>query len=451
MRRIFVLALVLGATRLIQPLGSPGLGSQTLLAFGIMILGAYAAGELLVGFGLPKLVGYIVAGVAFGPSALRAVPAASVTALAPVSSLAIALIAFLAGAELRWSEVRRMGTAIARILGAELGVTFVAVTALLIVARRFVPFLAGGTTTEVIAFSLLFASVAVVHSPAVTMALLTETRSDGPLSRTSLGVVLFSDVVIVLLLTGTLALVRAVVPPGGANLPTQSVAMVGWEVVGAVIIGALLGGAVALYLHFVRRELFLFAILVAFFGAELARLVHVEPLLLLIAAGFVTENVSAPDDGAALRGAMERAAAPVFVVFFAIAGANIDLAGLRALWPMVIPLVVVRSAGLWSGCRVGLRWARLAESDSRGLKKGLWTALVSQAGVAIGLVAVVAQVYPSRGGEMRDLFLAMLAVNQLLGAVLFRRALARAGEVGAAGRDGAPVAHGAAPAPASSS
>lgn len=441
MRRIFVLALLLGATQLIHPLGSRGLGSETLLSFGILILGAYAAGELLGGIGLPKLVGYIVAGVAFGPSALNAVTEASATALEPVSSLAIALIAFLAGAELRWSEVRRLGGAIARILTSELGTSFLAITLTLVLLRDHVTFLQDGSSVEVLAFSLLFASIAIVHSPAVTMALLTETRSEGPLSRTALGVVLFSDVVIVLLLTGTLALVRTLVPPGGDNVAALSVGAVAWEVLGAVLIGAALGGLVALYLRFAKRELFLFAILVAFFGAEIARITHTETLLLLISAGFVTENVSRSEEGVALRHAMERAAAPVFVVFFALAGTHVAIGELAKLWPLVLPLAVVRAGAIWTGCRIGTRWAGLTGETHEQLRRRLWTSLISQAGVAIGLASVVAAAYPSRGGQIRDLFLALIAVNETVGAILFRRALVRSGEVGTGSSTPAPIGH----------
>lgn len=432
MRRIIVLAVLLGATRLIAPLGTAGLGSETLMAFGILILGAYAAGELLGGLGLPRLVGYIVAGVAFGPSALAAVSASSVVSLQPVSSLAIALIAFLAGAELRWSEVRRLGGTIVRILASELSLTFVVITGALVAGRAYVPFLAQGSTVEVLAFSMLFASIAVVHSPAVTLALLSETRARGPLARTSLGVVLLSDVVVVLLLTATLALVRVLVPPSGENVPALSIAAVTWEIVGAIVIGAALGGLVALYLRFLRRELFLFAIMVAFFGAELARITHVEPLLLLIAAGFVTENLSIAEHGAALRHAMERAAAPVFVVFFGLAGASISLSGLARLWPLVLPLAVLRGAAIWTGCRAGAWWNGMTGAGTRTVRRSLWTSLIPQAGVAIGLAAVVAGTYPTRGAAIRDLFLALLTVNQVVGAVLFRRALARSGEIEAA-------------------
>ena len=101
-----------------------GNGSQTLLAFGFLVLSAYAAGELAAGSGLPKVVGYILSGILFGPSALGTVSDAAVSELAPVSSLAIALIAFLAGAELRWEEVRPRIGGLLRILFSELSVVF---------------------------------------------------------------------------------------------------------------------------------------------------------------------------------------------------------------------------------------------------------------------------------------------------------------------------------------
>jgi len=428
-RRIFVLMLLLGAMQLIQPLGTPGYGSQALLAFGFLVLGAYAAGELATSIRIPKLVGYIIAGVAFGPSALGTVSTDAVSDLAPVSSLAIALIAFLAGAELRWSEVREHGGTILRILVSELGVTLVALTALLMALRSYVPFLRGGTPVEALVLSLLFASIAVVHSPAVTMALLTETRARGPVSRTTLGVVLFSDVVVVLMLTGTLALVRVLVPLRGADAAPVAYGSVAWEVGGAVLVGAALGGLVALYLRFLRRELFLFAVIVAFFGAEIAKLMHVEPLLTLIVAGFVAKNISAPEHGAALVAAMERAAAPVFVVFFALAGAHVSVADLVQLWPLVLPLALVRAFGIWAGSGLGARWAGLTGDADAGVRRYLWAGLISQAGVAIGLASVVAEAYPNRGGQIRSLFLALVAVNEASGAILFRRALERSGEI----------------------
>lgn len=426
MRRVIILLLLLGGMQLIVPLGEGGDGSRTLLTFGFLILAAYTIGEIAKSVGVPKIVGYLAAGLLFGPSGLGTVTTEATHELATVSALAIALIALLAGAELRWSEVRERGATIFKLLSAELATAFVALFVLLILLRDWIPFLRGAEWSQVIAFSILFASIAIVHSPSVTMALLSETNARGPVARTTLGVVLVSDVVVVLLFSGALALARYLVPPTSADVAAVSLGMVAWEIGGAVIIGALLGGAVALYLRFVKRELFLFAIIVAFFGAEIARLTHVETLLTLLTAGFVMENISRHGEGEALRHAMERSAAPVFVVFFALAGAHMAIADIGALWFLIIPIVLVRAGGIWAGTRLGARWARTTGPEGRLL----WMGLVSQAGVAIGLATVVGQVYPIRGAQIQTLFLAVIAVNETLGPILFRHALVRSGEVG---------------------
>lgn len=425
MRRLIILALLYPAMQLVLPLGAAGHGSETLLAFGFLIVAAYTIGELLSAAGLPRIVGYMAAGVAFGPSVLGIVSQNAVDALTPVSSLAIALIAFLAGAELRWGEVRAHGIAILKILGAEMSVTFVCIVALLLALQPWVPFLAdAGGVEPVIVLAVVFAAMAVVHSPAVTMALLNETGARGPVARTTLGVVLVSDVMVVLVFSIALALARSVVP-ASSSTAAVSIGAVVRELVGALVVGTALGGAVAAYLRMVKHELFLFAILVTVFGAEIAGLLHIEALLTLLVAGFVTENTSRASDATALRTAMERSAAPVFVVFFALAGAAISLESLLRVWPLIIPLVLVRAGGIWAGTRLGARWARVTPVEARYT----WMGLISQAGVAVGLAAVLSSVYPARGASMRTIFLAALAVNQLIGPVLFRRALARAGEL----------------------
>ena len=424
MRRLIVLALLLGGLQLIAPLAETGDASQWLLTFGFLILAAYSVGELATSLRLPKIVGYLAAGLLFGPRALDVVTVEASHRLAPVSDLAIALIAFLAGSELRWSEVRARSRVIMRLLTAEMGLTFVVMVGAVLLMGSRLPFIEGTGVRELIAFAVLFGSIAVVHSPAVTMALLTETRAGGPVARTTLGVVLVSDVIVVLLFSGALALARWLSPPAGLDAVGAPVGNVVWEIGGAIIVGAALGGVVALYLRFIKRELFLLAILSAFFGATLARMLHVETLLTLLSAGFVAENLSKWDDGEAFRHAMERAAAPVFVVFFALAGAELAPETIAQAWYLVLPLVLLRLAGIRVGTWLGGRWAK-APMEGRYV----WMGLVSQAGVGIGLAGAVAQAYPQRGGAMKSVFLAIVAINQVFGPILFRMALSKSGEV----------------------
>lgn len=424
MRRVIILALLYFGVQLILPLGAKGRGSEALLTFGFLILAAYTVGELTTFLGLPKIVGYMFAGILFGPSALGAVSQSAVGRLAPVSDLAIALIAFLAGAELRWSDLRASGAKLAKILSLEMLCSALGIAGLLFALRQWVPFLAGQSTPQTVALVVLFTSIAIAHSPSVTVALLSETGARGTVAKSTLGIVLLSDVAVVLLFTVAQTVARAVAPPSGIAI-VASPAVVAWEIFGALLVGILLGGAVALYLRFVHRELMLFALLITFFGAALAQVAHVETLLTLMTAGFVAENVSHNERSDAMRHALERSAAPVFVVFFALAGAAIAVRDVVVMLPIVLPIAVVRAVAIWSGSALGARWARAEPLERRYV----WMGLVSQAGVAIGLVTLVSSLYPDAGASMRTLLLSLIAINQIVGPVLFRRALVGAGEI----------------------
>lgn len=423
MRRLVILLILYAVMGGVFVLGGVDAGAPTLMLFGFLILAAYSVGELVKPFGIPKIVGYLIAGSLFGPPGLAYLSQPVLEELTPVSNLAVALIAFVAGAELQLSEIRERGAAILKMVSVELLFSFVALAAVLFLLRSQVPFLATVPFREGVAFSLLFAAVAVVHSPAVTIALLTETGANGPVARYTLGVVLVMDVVVVLLFSLVLALTRSLAPPmGGAADMHMGVIL--WEIGGSVIVGAVLGAAIAAYLRFMSGELFIFGLMMALLGAEVARILHVETLLTLLVAGFVAENVGG-GRGEELRHALERSAAPVFVVFFALSGAKIDPRIVIPLWMVVIPVVLVRITAIWGGMQLGGKWAGLP----REIPRRAWMGLVSQAGVAIGLASVLADAYPVRGGELRALLLAGIAINETIGPILFRLGLKRAGEL----------------------
>jgi len=435
-RRVVTLALLLGGMRLILPLGSQVPGAEALLVFGFLILAAYTAGELVVQVGVPKIIGYLVAGLLFGPSVLGVVSTAATLALKPVGTVAIAFIAYLAGAELKWEELRRTGLRLLQVTGTELLVCFAVIGAVLLALAPWVPFLRALEPAPRLAAAAVFASIAVIHSPAVTMAMLSETGARGHVATTALGVVLLADLLVVPGFSVVLAGARGVLG-GAAGAP--SLWLTAWEVVGAIPIGVLLGVLVALYLRHVGREPVVFAALIAVLGMGLAEQLHVELLLLLLVAGFVSENLAAHRGDPTLREPMERSAAPVLVVFFALAGAKLELAELLALWPVVLPIAAARIGGIWLGTRLGARWAGLEPAPSRLM----WTGLVSQAGVAIGLVTIAAESFPDLGAAMRSLLLGVVAVNEAIGPLVFRWGLQRAGELvpGAAAARGPAHAH----------
>ena len=424
MRRVLVLLLLLGGMQLIRPLGANAPSSEALLAFGFLILAAYTVGEIVSAVKLPKLVGYLLAGIVFGPSALGTVTHDVILRLGPVNQLAVALIAFLAGAELKWAEIRLRGGSYAKVIATEMPIAFIVLFGTLLALRSYLPAVSDRPFEAAIVFALLFASILIAHSPAVAFGVLKETGAKGPLARSALGVILLSDVVLIVVFSLAVAAARAIIPPPGAE-HAASVLTVFWEIGGALIVGAAIGAVVALYLRFTQRELLLFGLIVAMFGAEIARIAHVELLLTLLTAGFVMENLSRDDSGEKLRHAVERAAAPVFVVFFALAGASIHLAEVISLFYLVAPIALIRAIAIWMGAGLGSRWARMSPVERRYL----WMGLVSQSGVAIGLATVVAVAYPELGTAVRTFALAVIALNELVGPILFKRALTAAGEV----------------------
>ena len=196
------------------------------------------------------------------------------------------------------------------------------------------------------------------------------------------------------------------------------------EVLGSIVAGALIGGLLTLYLRFVRREMVLFAVVVVFATAAVAQALHFELLLSLLVAGFLVENV-APVRAEPLVHALHLMAVPVFVIFFAMAGAELRVQAFVALWPLVLGAALLRMLGIYGGARVGATWG----GAEPVVRRYAWMGLVSQAGVALGLAAIVADRLPRIGVAMQTLIVGVIAFNESVGSVVFRRGLELAGEI----------------------
>jgi len=424
-RRLVVLMLLVGGAVLLEPLGAPTEGviaPRSLFLFGILLLTADTFGAVAHDLRTPRLVGYLLAGLALGPSVAGVVPAGVLEDLSMMKRLAVGLIGLLAGAELRIGDLRDRW----RIVGSILTFQTVTVIALLLGAtlllQRWIPFLAGLDREAVFFVALLFAVLLTVNSPMVTLALLTETRASGPLARTTLGVVLVADVVIILLFTGAFSLAQASL---GTAVGAPDI-MMGLlrGVFGSMLAGALVGGVLSLYLRFVKRELVLFAVVVVFATAAAAQELEFELLLSLLVAGFLVENV-APVRAEPLLEALHQMAVPVFVIFFALAGAELHVQGFLALWPVVLGVALIRMGGIYVAATGGSRVGQAEPAVSRYV----WTGLVSQAGVALGLATIVADRLPVVGIAMQTMVIGVVAFNESVGPILFRWGLLRAQEV----------------------
>jgi Kef-type K+ transport system membrane component KefB len=261
------------------------------------------------------------------------------------------------------------------------------------------------------------------QSPAVVLALLSETRADGPLSRLVLATSVMADLV-VLVAYALIAPIATVLIGRQLDLGHTALA-IAWELLGSIVFGLVIGIVIARFLRYVKQGGALFALLVCVVVAEIGGRVQLEPVVVMLAAGVWLENFARIDASSLLRG-FHASALPVFLVVFALAGNRFDLSELWTIGIPVVLIVLARGAVFYFGSRAAC--AR-THADAT-VAKYAWTGLVPQAGISIALVSVMRNNFPVLGPRADVLLLTVVGVNQLVAPVLLRISLVRSREAG---------------------
>lgn len=423
MRRLTALTITVALAWLLVARLGDGAASSSALALGVALIAASIVGWLFELVHLPRLTGYLIFGLICGPYVANIITRPMARDLQLFNGLAIAIIAFTAGLELNVFRLRSRLRSIMTMAGVTILLAFVALFALLYVLWPWLPIapeMSGWTRAAVVAVAT---SVLVGFSPTVTIAVIAETRARGSLAELTLAVVVFADLVLILLFTLSMAWTRAVL----ADAP-DLYALVGallWELPGSMAFGAIVGSMFALYLRWVGREVTLALVAMCAFITGAGQLWHFDALIAAIAAGIVVENVATPQ-GDVLRDSLERGATPILVLFFTAAGASLHVDALAVIGLAAVGIVAVRMVLLHAGSVVGARFAR----DEHASTPLLWRGLVSQAGVTLGLTILVRSEFPEWGVRFETLMVAIIAMHELIGPILFKSALAASGEIG---------------------
>jgi Kef-type K+ transport system membrane component KefB len=420
LRPAVTLALLMGLTWLTFQAVDPSFGDGRLAIFaGFVLLAASAAGAVAVSLGIPRITGFIVVGIVAGPSLLGLLPAQAVDDLQLIDDFALALIAMLAGGELRMSTLRPQARTIALATLAVTAVVWVGVAAAILAISPLVPFLDALPFGGVVAVALLLGVWAANSSPDLTVAVIEERRAEGPLAEIILGVTIVKDVVVIVLFTLTVALVAPLLDPSQA-LSVAALRTLGIELGGSLLLGAAMGWVFSQYLGGEGTDArspfatFLFAYLMI----VLVHQFHLELLLTGVSAGFVIENLS-PAGDRMIQG-IRSVAVVIFAFFFTVAGARLDLGAVREFWLAASTLILAR---LWLtrlAARKGTAWA----GASAHVTARSWQGLISQGGVSLGLILVVQARFEAVGDGLLALAMAVILGNILAGPILLSRALA---------------------------
>jgi Kef-type K+ transport system membrane component KefB len=393
------------------------------LAFGFLLLAAYFGGKLVAMARSPQLTGYILVGVAAGPFVLDLVSTDMVGSLKIVNGVAVCLIALTAGAELSLKKMKPlMKTVTSMMFWAVVGTTLL-LTATIFAIRPMLPFFAELSTTQSLLVCVMLAVTLASQSPAVVMALINETKSDGPVSQTTLALVVIADLLVIVLYALASSGVTAV--SGGGVDVMQTVKTVSWELGGSAGIGLFIGILLALFLKHVEHGASLFVVLVCFVVAEVGVAIHLDPLIVTLTAGVYLENVSRVDCHKLIHD-LESASLPVYLVFFALAGAGLQLDLVYMVLAPAVIVAVVRAIGFYAGCRVAAKRSKATPM----VAKWTWIGLLPQAGLALALALLMDRAFPAFGTEAAALVLGVVGINQEITPIALRFALIAAGEAG---------------------
>ncbi|MCP5102262.1 MAG: hypothetical protein GY950_02735 [bacterium] len=434
-RRFISLLLIVGSMALIvyaNPFGLSDTVSPTLV-LGFMLLAAYCIGFILERKGLPRITGYIFAGLFLGPYFLNFYSKEAVLDLGFLNSLALAFIAFCAGGELKLANVRNKLKSIRFLIGGVTSSVFVGVTLIVFAISGFIPFMKGYDTAAKLAISAIFGIIAVARSPSSAIAIISETKAEGDYTDTVLSVTIAMDVVIIIFFAVVISACEVLIAGGGTMSGAFLLELL-LEIVIAFVLGFLLGKLIIFLIEKVKIE---FPVVITVMGFLVIKFSHLlgdylhqtheiplnlEPLLICMAAGFTVQNFS--KHGTIFLERMDNVSLPIYIGFFAITGASIDIDVLKTAWFLGLVIVICRTLMIFVGSYISGKLS----GDSPKIYKNTWLGFITQAGVSLGLLAEVVRRFPEIGVPIQTILIAAITLNQVIGPVAFKYALSKVGE-----------------------
>lgn len=374
---------------------------------------------------LPDVTGYLIAGLLVGPSCLGLMQKDHLHELEMFVTVALGFIAFSIGGEFKLSHIRQIGGKAVTITVFQAFGAVILVDAALLLAGFPLPLV------------LTLGAIATATAPAATLMVVRQYKAKGPVTNTLLPVVAMDDAIGLMVFSISIVIAQSLAAHGPMNIGT----MLGrplLEIGLSLGLGALIGfvAVVAMRLFHSRNNLLSICVAAVLLGVGLSEMWELSSLLLCMSIGAVIANLK--NDAETLLERNDRWTPPLFILFFVISGAELDLRAIPTVGLLGVLYIVARSIGKYAGAFAG---AAVVGAD-KNVRNYLGVALLPQAGVAIGMAQMAAGMLPAYSAQIRTVVLCATLVYELIGPVLTKLALTKAGEIERPGKHKATPAAG---------
>jgi len=385
-------------------------------ALGIIMLTGFVTGNIVKKIKLPAVTGYILVGLLVGPFALKLISHKNVQDLQLLNGLALSLIALTAGGEIKFSGLKKNLKTILSVLILQSFFIIIGITGLILLLSLVFPFFQNPAFFPdikfVIAAGLLLGIISTASSPSTTLAVIVECKKKNRTTELILSIVMLKDIAILFLFVIGLSVSRTLV--GGTEFDPGRILSILGEITGSLGVGIIIGIIIVLYLKFVRKDEIVFILALCFFTYEIFEPIHLHPLLIMMIAGFVVENFSS--EGGKLIEHLEAISPPVYIIFFTLSGAAVNISYLKSLWLATILIVIFRMLFKYLGTYAG----GLISKEERVIKRRLWMTFISQAGLSLGMAKIIENNFSGFGGNISALIISIIVVNQIIGPLMLK-------------------------------
>ena len=402
---------------------------QSILIIGVIIITGFIFGEIADKIKLPKVTGYILAGILLNPDMFNIIPQNFIDHTNPITSIALCIITFSVGGTLSFSRIKKLGKGILFITLFEAEFALLAVFFGFLLITPFFLHLPDATwLTIFIPISILMASFASPTDPSATLAVVHEYKAKGDVTSTIMGVAAFDDALGIINYSVAIAIAGACTSSGFSL--NDSVWAPLLSIGGAIILGAAFGFIFNAITSFFKKEtegsfiVYTIGLLLLCFG--IATLLDFDELLATMTMGIIVINFN-PSGNRIFEILEHYAEELIFVMFFTISGMHLNFSVLADAYILVLFFVIFRAIGKVSGTMLG---ASLSKSSSN-IKKYTASGLIPQGGIVIGLALMIKQnpAFDAVSDIIITVIIGATIIHELIGPILAKRTLKKAGEI----------------------